>query len=555
MARPITWRTIASPNFDNSAMGHAINAFRLSGEGFSRFGDELIDAQERSDKQATNRSILEALQTGKVNPDLTPRADSARVYDALLGKQTAESDLKTAEVSRRNTEANILETKQNTKYLEEQTSAAAFENTEEWRRLTMDEKLAQIDRWNAQTANEKEKTKLEKLRLSILKEQNDEVLKGRERAMSADEAFNARIESEIAQRLPNKRKTFYDINSRRLAEEVLGMREAGKSDQEIADHLNTNINPAVETQGAFLDDQLAAEIRAEIIGDLASKGNPGAEYGMTRPEFLANTTAGQELNSYLTSQTQANNAARERANLRAEFQSETRKAVAVGNNLSGMIMDTNAPGGFRSVNNKDEQEGNTLSDAETLDIFRKNYKENEISKEAIQKAHRALDGNGSVLRALAAYKGMSEKGLINRAESYAEQLKQAAKDQEVQSLTDPEAATVQTVLSGIYDDKQDAAFLRQQQNAPAPTKLATDNPMLVQPINKALEQIQQLYELRPDMHPRMRNYLEGYEGIFTNGRIPGGIKQFGGKRSGFTDLELEEKLDDFNQYMRQLGVQ
>lgn len=164
MATPITWRTIAGPNFNNSGLGTAVQAFGSAGEGFSRFGGEMLENQGRADNQYTNQEIAEALRTGKVNPNLNPRADSARVQDALLGLQTGQSDLETAKVGRELTIQDTLLGKENT-------SDKQYENSEAFRTLEADSIKSEINRRKAQTANEQADTKLRGKEFEITAEQ------------------------------------------------------------------------------------------------------------------------------------------------------------------------------------------------------------------------------------------------------------------------------------------------------------------------------------------------------------------------------------------------
>lgn len=92
MAKPITWRTIAGPSFNNSAGGQAIQAFNLAGTGFLQGAEQLAETQKSIDQGYTRDAMREALRTGQVDPNLNPRADSAAIYEALLGKRKADTD-------------------------------------------------------------------------------------------------------------------------------------------------------------------------------------------------------------------------------------------------------------------------------------------------------------------------------------------------------------------------------------------------------------------------------------------------------------------------------
>lgn len=128
MARPITWRSIAGPSFNNSALGQGVDAFRSAAAGFGDLTDSLFKTQDRIDEGYTNEAIRQSLQTGRVDPNLNPRADSAAVYEALLGKQKFESDLETAESQRSNIASQIG-------LRDEQTKDARYKNSDEYRAL------------------------------------------------------------------------------------------------------------------------------------------------------------------------------------------------------------------------------------------------------------------------------------------------------------------------------------------------------------------------------------------------------------------------------------
>ena len=102
MAQPLTWRNIAGPTFNNSAGGQAIDAFNLAGTGFLQGAEQLQDTQEVIDKGYTNDALRQTLQTGQVDPNMNRRADSAAVWEALLGKQKAESDNSYTQAQTRN---------------------------------------------------------------------------------------------------------------------------------------------------------------------------------------------------------------------------------------------------------------------------------------------------------------------------------------------------------------------------------------------------------------------------------------------------------------------
>lgn len=128
MAKPITWRNIAGPSFNNSALGQGVDAFRSAAAGFGDLTDSLFKTQDRIDQGYTNEAIRQSLQTGRVDPNLNPRADSAAVYEALLGKQKFESDLETAKSQRANIASQIG-------LRDEQTKDYRYKNSAEYRAL------------------------------------------------------------------------------------------------------------------------------------------------------------------------------------------------------------------------------------------------------------------------------------------------------------------------------------------------------------------------------------------------------------------------------------
>lgn len=190
MAKPITWRTIAGPNFSSSAIGVANNAFRSASEGFSRFGEELFSAQDRADDQFTNQAVKQALETGQVDPNLNPRADSARVHDALLGLKTGESDLATAQANRALTA--------------EQTDAAAYENTDDFRQFEREYKQAEVARKKAQTETEKRNADIRLQELNLIRDEYDQKKKTSEGIQALDSRLFD-LKNEFATEIWNER--------------------------------------------------------------------------------------------------------------------------------------------------------------------------------------------------------------------------------------------------------------------------------------------------------------------------------------------------------------
>lgn len=152
MATPITWRTIAGPNFNNSALGQGIDAFRSAGAGFSDLTESLFNTQDRVDQGYTNEAIRNSLAQGQIDPNLNPRADSAAVWEALLGKKTADSDLQTADVERSNIRSQIGLRAEDTKLRKEQVSEASYKNSEPYRQLQERATKADITADEAATA-------------------------------------------------------------------------------------------------------------------------------------------------------------------------------------------------------------------------------------------------------------------------------------------------------------------------------------------------------------------------------------------------------------------
>jgi hypothetical protein len=138
MASPITWRTITGPNFNNSAGGQAIDAFRSAGSGFLDLTDSLRNTQQDLDEQTTNEAIRRSLELGQVDPNLDPRANSAAVWEAVLGKQEFDDNLLTSKANRENVASQIG-------LRSEQTEAAQYENTPERRAFLKSVDQAALD--------------------------------------------------------------------------------------------------------------------------------------------------------------------------------------------------------------------------------------------------------------------------------------------------------------------------------------------------------------------------------------------------------------------------
>jgi hypothetical protein len=184
MAKPITWRTIAGPTFNNSAGGQAIDAFNLAGSGFLQGAEQLAETQKSIDQGYTRDAMREALRTGQVDPNLNPRADSAAIYEALLGKQKFDSDLKTAQVGR-------AETVANTASIEADTEAQEYLNSPEMQEFDRQIKQAEMNRAKAQTEVERRNANLRLQELNFLRE-----TEGRKIKISKDTDFiNNEVES------------------------------------------------------------------------------------------------------------------------------------------------------------------------------------------------------------------------------------------------------------------------------------------------------------------------------------------------------------------------
>lgn len=102
MAKPITWRNIAAPNFSSAPIGQAVDAFRSAAGGFGDLTQSLFQTQDRIDQGYTNEALRQALQTGQVNPNLNPRADAAAVWEGILGKRKADTEDKYTQEQTRN---------------------------------------------------------------------------------------------------------------------------------------------------------------------------------------------------------------------------------------------------------------------------------------------------------------------------------------------------------------------------------------------------------------------------------------------------------------------
>jgi hypothetical protein len=193
MAKPITWRTIAGPSFNNSALATAVGAFDRAGSGFGEVSDRLMETQDRVDQQYTNQAVKQALQTGYVDANLNPRADSTAVYEALLGKRKADSDILTAQQDRTESRATVAN-------LQEETAAQAYLNTPEMREFDRQIKQAQMERARAQTETEKTNADLRLQELNFLRDQEGrkiEISKGTDFINDEVEALTGEFANEI----------------------------------------------------------------------------------------------------------------------------------------------------------------------------------------------------------------------------------------------------------------------------------------------------------------------------------------------------------------------
>jgi hypothetical protein len=196
MAKPITWRTIAGPSFNNSALATAVGAFDRAGSGFGEVSDRLMQTQDRVDQQYTNQAVKQALQTGYVDANLNPRADTAAVYEALLGKRKADSDILTAQQDRTESRATVAN-------LREETAAQAYLNTPEMREFDRQIKQAQMERERAKTDTERTNADLRLQELNFLRDQEGrkiEISKGTDFINDEVEALTGEFANEIMRR-------------------------------------------------------------------------------------------------------------------------------------------------------------------------------------------------------------------------------------------------------------------------------------------------------------------------------------------------------------------
>lgn len=107
MAKPITWKTIASPSFNASAIGTAVNAFTNSSEGFRDTAANLFALRDQENEFITNQEVARALRTGQVG-NLNPRTDAATVWEAVLGRRKADDDSQKSRATSRNTKAQAI---------------------------------------------------------------------------------------------------------------------------------------------------------------------------------------------------------------------------------------------------------------------------------------------------------------------------------------------------------------------------------------------------------------------------------------------------------------
>jgi hypothetical protein len=128
MANIPTWRNIAGPSFNGSFINTAANTFSNVTDNSLAIADSLFATQDRIDERYTNAAVLDALRTGRVDPNLNPRANANTVYDALYGKQEHESLLETEQAERDNIGSQI-------DLRNEQISDYSWKNSEAFRNL------------------------------------------------------------------------------------------------------------------------------------------------------------------------------------------------------------------------------------------------------------------------------------------------------------------------------------------------------------------------------------------------------------------------------------
>ena len=545
MAKPITWRTIAGPSFNNSALATAVGAFDRAGSGFGEVSDRLFQTQDRIDKQYTNDAVKQALATGQVDPSLNPRADSAAVYEALLGKQKFESDIQTADVNRKKLRAD-------TKYTLENTERLAFENTPEWRRLLKDEKLAQIEKQQADAKNAAERNRLEALRISILESENDRAEELRTNIRGAEDRFAADVtaatEPLVAEQTDQARQSI----GGQIAAEVERMIGAGESPETINAAVR-RMSSEAGTKFQGIDDLSRVLAREQVLNNYANNPATASELGLL-PEDFARTTAGAEIKLGQETAAQAELARQERQAELDLYQLGAASDAAVGNNTTGVIYDPESPDGFRLARDKGEASGNKLSN---IGQWNAEIEKAGLTKELEDVSKQVFDytrGNKSILQNILKLPGLTKEGFVEQAQILQDDLQNYAADTRVAALRQEDPYTLTGVQERLARETADSRFLGEPSAAPDRITF-TNDPQIKSQAVTALNEIQRLRDARPNMDPRQRRLLDRFESIFTRGSyedINGAFSSRNATKT-FDDKEVIEKINEWNLYQQRNG--
>jgi len=242
MARPITWRNIASPSFNSGAIGAASDAFSSAAQGFSRSGDQFQALDDKEAEMRTNRAIADAIAGKPLSND--PRVNQEQLLKVFGDKQITDSNLLTADLTRQKTGVEI-------KGLE-------IDN-----QFSPDVYKAQIDDHNASAAAAKARGDAAAYALSISK-RDDAV---RQQQIAALQGFSQGWNKEMADAVAREEATIPQVR---------------------ADILKTRDNPSSPFYGktdAEIDSWLQTEYKQQLYND--AQKNIGNANGYI-DKFLAN---------------------------------------------------------------------------------------------------------------------------------------------------------------------------------------------------------------------------------------------------------------------------
>lgn len=285
MARPITWRNIAGPSFNNSALATAVSAFDRAGSGFGEVSDRLFETQQVIDDQYTNDAIRQSLATGQVNPNLNPRADATAVHEAVLGKRKAESDLLTAEVDRRADTATAIG---------QENENRVFDKRFAREREELD---AQLERWEAMTESERANAKLRGAELRLAENEanlNQKAREGRDTVNDVADNLESRFYAEFAaeegiedgQSIDEATHTRLTAKARQKAQGEFGRSMARQEFQRLGlpeEAWANSIYGALDAETRAIESRLA-ESRQERL-EIAREQGREAEYRASLGDF------------------------------------------------------------------------------------------------------------------------------------------------------------------------------------------------------------------------------------------------------------------------------